>query len=106
MNRKKYHEPAPIAETEQEWRQIEHLISEHIVSICDGNAERATLLTNLLFVLTDEDFDAMDRGVAAEHAVRTAFSFSSLSVKTLTAHLSSLRSPKGKPLAEVKAVSV
>lgn len=104
MSRTKYHHPVPIAETEQEWREIEHLIVDHIAVICEGNPARATALVNLLFVLTDDDFDPVDRGMAADSAVRAAFGFSDISLRSLKNHLATLRTPKGK-LLEVKAVS-
>lgn len=106
MAKKKYHRPVAIAKTANEWKEIQQLIHQHIALLVGTfeNPEQATALTNLLFILTDEDFDPIDRSVAAEFAIRTAFSYSDISLDALRDHVKTLLSPESR-VVQMKAVA-
>lgn len=100
---KRYHQPARIASTSTEWRQVEANIRHDISIIAErsGDPEQGAALFRLLDVLVSDDLSELDRSVAAHYALRQSFLHCEESEAALKATQQALR-PQHPRLRAVK----
>lgn len=73
--RKQYRHLA-LATSREDWQQLDNVLRDSVGKLCDhGDYDKAEALFGLIDLLTNEKYDAQNRGLLAFDALREAFRY-------------------------------